>query len=227
MATTLVATNETVNIAAVDSASRPGYARAVQTSLEKRIELVLAKTGWSQRELSRRAGLGETHVGLILRAAKKNPTHSVELKTLQGIAAAAGVSLAWLSSGEGGPELDGDSPGPDDSGRTPTTTDDPEPIMRNVPGWANVVAIDTAEHDITPEEVEHGEKIAAYMLHRPAVPGDLWEIVQQVRRVNDPVWLATKLQESHQRVQALLAKAPEQLAWEREQIAKKQAKGNR
>lgn len=112
MATTLVATNETVNIVAVDSASRPGYARVVQTSLEKRIELVLAKTGWSQRELSRRAGLGETHVGLILRAAKKNPTHSVELKTLQGIAAAAGVSLAWLSSGQGSPELDGDTPSP-------------------------------------------------------------------------------------------------------------------
>ena len=205
--------------AALDSPLFAGSIDRVKT-LAERVDWILKNRRrpdgrkWSARGLSDAAGLSPAHVGMMQRGDAK----AVKGDTLRGVAEAAGVSLAWLVTGEGSPDSD-------DAGHVPSITDDPEPVMRNVPGWANVVAIDTAEHDITPAEVDHGEKIAAYMLHRPAVPGDLWEIVQQIRRVNDPTWLATKLQESHQRVKALLARAPEQLAWEREQIAKKAAKG--
>jgi len=199
------------------NANAQGVSFAAVSTLLQRLEMLVERAGVSQRERSRRAGLTDVHVGQLMRRLKASPNASFETKTLQAIAGAAGVSAAWLLTGDGSPDSD-------DATRAPSTTDDPEPILRNVPGWATVVAIDTAEHAITPEEIDHGEKIAAFMLHRPAVPGDLWEIVQQIRRVNDPTWLAQKLQESHARVQALLAKAPEQLAWEREQIARKQAK---
>lgn len=172
---------------------------------------------WSARGLSDAAGLSPAHVGMMQRGEAK----AVKGDTLRGVAEAAGVSLAWLVTGDGSPDSD-------DTARTPSTTDDPEPIMANVPGWAEVERADSEEHpDITDTERKNAREVAKYMLHRPAVMGDLWELVRQMRRVNDPVWLAQKLQESNARVQALLAKAPEQLAWEREQIAKKQAKERR
>ena len=65
---------------------------------------MLGRTGWSQRELSRRAGIADTHVGTILRKLAIDPNYSVETKTLRKLAEAAGVSVSWLLTGEGEPE---------------------------------------------------------------------------------------------------------------------------
>lgn len=190
------------------------------STLSERVEWILENRArpdgrpWSQRGLSAASGLSPAHVGMMLRGDAK----AVKGETLTGLARAASVSLRWLVTGEGSPDHDDDA-------RAPSTTDDATPIMANVPGWEDTVKVDRAEHpDITDVEVSNGERIAAYMLHRPAVRGDLWEIVQQMRRVNDPTWLAQKLRESDARVQKLIEGLPEQIAWEQEQLAKKRGR---
>jgi transcriptional regulator with XRE-family HTH domain len=209
-----------VNYAPDDNGCRPGHSFAV--SLLDRLNETLQRLNLTQREWARRAGLAdERHLGVILSRLRKNPNADIERETLNALARGAGISVAWLSSGVGSPDSD-------DTSRAPSTTEDPEPILANVPGWADVEAQDSAEHpDITDTERAHARKIASYVVHRPAVPGDLWELVRTIRRVNDPTYLTDKLRESHQRVQALLARAPEQRAWEQAEIAKKDAKAKR
>lgn len=78
--------------------SAPTFATDHQTTaaLRKRLEWVLDTTGWSARELARRAGLkSESHVSLIMRG------QSARNETLESIASAAGVRSAWLILGEG------------------------------------------------------------------------------------------------------------------------------
>jgi transcriptional regulator with XRE-family HTH domain len=67
--------------------------------LAERIEVIRNKLGVSERELGRRAGLADAHVGLLVRRLRSDPG-AVNLKTLIGLAQAGGVSLAWLVSGE-------------------------------------------------------------------------------------------------------------------------------
>jgi len=73
------------------------------TTIADRIRHILERLGWSQRELGRRAGLAETHVGLILRKFKDEPDASLENKTVRALAQAAGVSPEWLEYGTGDP----------------------------------------------------------------------------------------------------------------------------
>jgi transcriptional regulator with XRE-family HTH domain len=75
------------------------------STLADRIEWILKHRGITGRELSRRAGLGEVHVGQILSRARKNPDVSVEAKTLEAIARGGVVNLQWLSTGDGSPDL--------------------------------------------------------------------------------------------------------------------------
>ncbi len=72
-----------------------------------RIRLVLAHRGYTQRELSRRAGLAESQLGVILLRLRDRP-FAVELETLARIAAGAEVSLAWLLTGAD--EVQADTP---------------------------------------------------------------------------------------------------------------------
>lgn len=67
--------------------------------LPERVELIRTRLGVSERELGRRAGLADAHVGLLLKRLRTDPD-AVTLRTLRGIAQAGGVSLAWLVSGE-------------------------------------------------------------------------------------------------------------------------------
>lgn len=183
-----------------------------------RIRQVLDERGWSAAELNRRARLASpTHIATILRRGGARAGGD----TLRKIAQGAGVSERWLLTGEGSPDHDDDT-------RGPSTTDDVEPIMVNVPGWADAKRQDRIDHpDITDDEERRADGIARYQLLRPAVHGDLWEIVQTMRRVNNTEWLTQKLKESNERVRALLEKMPEQIRWEQEQIAKKNARAGR
>lgn len=74
------------------------YSPAVST-LADRIRLILHETGWSQRRLSREAGLpSESHIALILTG---RIGEGVTADTLARIARAAGVELGWLQDGTG------------------------------------------------------------------------------------------------------------------------------
>lgn len=81
-------------------------------TIADRITQILAKRSWSRRELARQAGLAETHVGLILKKFQEDPGASLEAKTIQAIAQAAGVSAAWLQYGAGDPGWPDDEPQP-------------------------------------------------------------------------------------------------------------------
>lgn len=86
-----------------DYVSQSCYVMAVNT-LSDRIEWILEARGVSQRELSRRAGLKEPHVGLIIKRFRADPAAGIEQATLMGLAKAGDVSLQWLSTGEGTPD---------------------------------------------------------------------------------------------------------------------------
>lgn len=67
-------------------------------TLGERLSWALSQTGLSQRGLARAAKLqSQRHIGLLSSGERDNP----ELKTLQAIAGALGVSVGWLAEGEG------------------------------------------------------------------------------------------------------------------------------
>lgn len=69
--------------------------------LADRIRWILAKREWTARELSRRAGLQETHISSILRRLDADPEYSIALSTAVSIADASDISIEWLAKGEG------------------------------------------------------------------------------------------------------------------------------
>jgi transcriptional regulator with XRE-family HTH domain len=115
------------------------------STLVARIETIIEKLGISQRELARRAGLKEPHVGLIINRLKKNPRAGVENETLLAMARGANVSPGWLLSGEGPSGLPGDPFDPE-SPKPPSTVVERDPPDANnlrklgdVPGWDDAV----------------------------------------------------------------------------------------
>lgn len=75
--------------------------------IRSRIDEVVKRSGLSDREFGRRAGLAsETHIGLIV----SGKTKDVQVRTLELIAAFAGVSVEYLRTGRADrapmPELD-------------------------------------------------------------------------------------------------------------------------
>lgn len=65
-------------------------------TLADRIAHLVTKTGLSQREFSRRAGLSPTHISTLLRRLADDPGVAVEAQTLEGIARVGGVQVSWL-----------------------------------------------------------------------------------------------------------------------------------
>ena len=118
-------------------------------TLAARIEAVLARLGVSARELSRRAGLHETQVSLVLSRLKKNPDSEVSVPTMRAIARGAGVSEAWLLTGRGSPDDRDDhvQPAPPDevdvAGRRPVAQDaarTARPLFEHLPDWPELLA---------------------------------------------------------------------------------------
>lgn len=72
-------------------------------SVAERLRWILEQRGLSARALSKKAGLADGHVGLILRGTVGD---GVAAATLNKLAAAAGVNSQWLSQGIGEPELE-------------------------------------------------------------------------------------------------------------------------
>lgn len=69
----------------------------------ERIEWALKQARIAAREASRRAGLGETQLGLVISRYRKNPNAEVTLPMLLNIARGLGVVDAWLLTGRGDP----------------------------------------------------------------------------------------------------------------------------
>lgn len=75
-------------------------------TLADRVQWILSTYQISGRELSRRSGLNEVHIGQFLARARKRPDAEMDTPTLRTIASAAGVSFDWLASGEGEPHAE-------------------------------------------------------------------------------------------------------------------------
>lgn len=111
-------------------------------NLRDRVRLVLERTGWSQRELARQAGLAGSHISLIMTRLGEN----VRPETLRAIAAAAKVSEAWLITGRGSPD---DAPEGGDVAQTTTPATAPVPAAVESPlVHALGVAFDHTRHSV-------------------------------------------------------------------------------
>lgn len=69
--------------------------------LAARLRLLVQLSGLSQRELSRRALQGETHLGLLVERLERSETADLQRRTLESIATTCGISLDWLVRGIG------------------------------------------------------------------------------------------------------------------------------
>lgn len=87
------------------SGSQSRYGDDVNT-LESRILWVVEhRADGNQRELSRKAGLSEGYVGSLLTRLRKKPGAQVEGDSLAALARAANVSIGWLITGSGSPDV--------------------------------------------------------------------------------------------------------------------------
>jgi transcriptional regulator with XRE-family HTH domain len=68
-------------------------------TLADRLSWARSVSGLNLSGLSLHAGLSKSHVGMIERGERAEPTR----KTIQALASALGVSKAWLEDGEGDP----------------------------------------------------------------------------------------------------------------------------
>lgn len=167
-------------------------------TLAGRMQWILAnrrKSGgdpWDAKALSLAAGLGSSHVGQIARGALKNP----QLETLQAIAAAAGVSAAWLATGAGNADSDDLT--------APSVSESSTPVHGNVPGWTEVLAEDQRAHsEIDARFWEAGTASAPFLIHGPALPGDALRLARLAMELSDPMRLANALREAQARVRLL------------------------
>lgn len=127
----------------------------------------------NQSELSRRSGLRHNHVSTIITRLRKDPERDIERDTLIKIAHGGGVSLRWLSTGEG----------------DPNEMDIPEgkPVMANLAGW------DEAERQVrtmlrsTPEYVfTHARQLTAMLLPDVADVDLVYKAVQLASKLPPP-----------------------------------------
>lgn len=147
----------------------PASIFAPVSDLAERVQWILANRHrpdgklWKAKPLSKEAGLGETHVGMIARGDVTN----VKTETVYAIAKAAGVSGAWLLTGKGSPD-DRDEALEDDSehtsvairpvGRLAEPVTPHEPVRQRIADLPDVV-----------ELVERAKELA------PAAPQWVWE----------------------------------------------------
>ncbi len=183
MSTEILTSNDVVKTVAGDFVTHPAH-HPVCMALRERIEQTLRRLGVSQRELSRRSGLTEVHVGQIVRRLEKDPEASIELPTLQAIARGAGVSLAWLLTGQGSPDAD-------DTARGPSTTDDVTPVMANAIGFDDAYQRARQDH---PEIPEHGWRAMVeggpYVLRGIATKEEIVRLAREFAVTADPARMA-------------------------------------
>lgn len=152
-------------------------------TIADRVRALLERKGWSQSELSRRAGLTRSHVGWIL----NHPGSPVQTDTLDKLAAGAGVSSRWLTTGEGTPEEVGDD-------RTPSVSESTTPRLVNAIGFDDALAeAKRREPKIKAHAWEAVEGAKNYGLRGIVQPEDLVRLARVYEDLNDPDRLAQAL----------------------------------
>lgn len=180
----------------VDSVSRARYLRDM-TTVADRLESLLEMKGWSQSELSERAGLARSHVNRII----KHPDRPTQTDTLAAIAHAAGVSLVWLSKGQGSPDAD-------DSARSPSTTESSVPHMVNAIGFDDALTEAKRRHPEVSEETWEAVGRAGLYDERSIVQAeDLIGLARIREQMADPARIRAMWEAQQAQVEALRAQA--------------------
>lgn len=151
----------------------------VVDSVRERVKLVLERTGWSQRELARRAELpSKSHVSLILTKLGEN----VRPETLRAIAKAANVSEAWLLTGSGSPDLQ-DGPHVEREPQ-PAYSESEAPYLFNTAGWDQVVraAMDLEGADRVPTPFFEMAGYVNEVMTGPPTPDGILTVAKTVMR---------------------------------------------
>jgi transcriptional regulator with XRE-family HTH domain len=177
-----------------------GSLGAVDT-LPARLEWILthckAPSGgaWTARGLSAAADLSPSYVGMLRRQAVKSPG----LDVLRAIATAAGVSLAWLATGDGTPDSDDDA-------RAPSSTESHVPVMGNAIGWSDAETAARARSDYSEEVWDIVRQIAPFAVRGIVSEDDALELARTVSRLSDPARMQAQLVEAYARQQELRAR---------------------
>lgn len=204
MTSTLDMPSAQVNAASIDSASRPRYDGDMAGTVADRVRQILKRTGWSQRELARRAGLSPGAVGWIL----AHPDRPSETTTLQGFASAAGVSLAWLTTGEGSPDADDDT-------RGPSASESHVPHHSNAVGWEDAQREAARRHpDIPAWAWEQAGRSAPAHLRSIVTPDQVVKLARMALELADPAVMERLLSERDRRLAELEAQLAAKVASE-------------
>ena len=146
-------------------------------SVKERVQEVLRRTGWSQRELARQSGLAGSHVSLIL----TNLGENVRVDTLRAIAQAARVSESWMITGAGDP---------DDAVFAEETTASSEGFdvacFSALPNWRELLASARLLRPQLPDWVWLSLGAAHPLIAGPASPGMLAELADVLHRFGSP-----------------------------------------
>lgn len=139
-----------------------------------RVRQILELRNVSARELSRRAGLGETQVALLVKRYERNPDVTTSLATLTAIASGGGVSLKWLATGQGDPTDEDPKP----LGGSPVDL----PRFGSLDNWptlrATAKAVDDRLEDWALDELESARPILRGPI-TPAVVADLARVIMR------------------------------------------------
>ena len=136
---------------------------------------------WSARGLSTAAGLAQAHVGMM----KRGDAKSVTGETLAAVARTAGVSLHWLTTGEGSPDTDDVA--------EPSHSDDEKPVRRNAIGWDDALPIAKLLQPTWPEWAwEKAGASAPYMIDGPITPQQIVSLARTAMEVASPAHAAKR-----------------------------------
>lgn len=148
-------------------------------SVKERVIEVLRRTGWSQRELARQAGLAGSHISLILTSLGDN----VRVDTLRAIAKAAKVSESWMITGDGTPDGD-DVPSSDE--QTDSSEGFDVACFAALANWRELLASAKLLRPSIPDWVWLALGAAHPLIAGPASPGMLAELADVLHRFGSP-----------------------------------------
>ena len=150
-------------------------------TVRDRVGWILTRTGWSQRELAKRAGLAPSHISLIMTRLGDD----VRPSTIKAIAAAASVSEAWLLTGTGDPEVvphveEASGPAPEEYDWRSV------PTFERLPNWPQLLAAAQGLRPQHPAYVwQQLGQIRPLLTSRPT-PGMVADLADVVLRHGEP-----------------------------------------
>jgi len=146
-------------------------------TLEERIRWVLAQQGWIQRDWGPAAGLSESYVGRLLNRLQEDSDASLNADAAAALAKAAGVTTDWLTTGEGKPVPEAE---------TPLVR---RPVYRYLENWAHAV-IDACRRwpwlRKYPSVLEAAGETSALLIAGPATAELVLKTVNLLLETGDP-----------------------------------------